>query len=84
MSDINKINDESLEEVSGGKRRMVKNTSVGYANLRESPNGKVVGRVYNGEYVNTTGAHKFRGEYDWYEVAYDGDIFWIAGSLIGL
>jgi hypothetical protein len=84
MTDINKINDEALENVTGGKRRTVHNDAVNYANLRESPNGAVVGRVYNGESVYTTGAHKFRGDYEWYEVEYDGDYYWIAGSLIGL
>ena len=82
--EMKKVNEEALEEVVGGKKRQVHNTSVNYANLRESPNGKVIGRVYNGEWVDTTGAHKFKGDYEWYEVEYDGDYYWIAGSLIGL
>ena len=83
MSEIKKLSEEALENVTGGVRRTVHNDAVGYANLRESPNGDVTGRVYNGESVYTTGAHKFKGDYEWYEVEYDGDYYWIAGSLIG-
>ena len=84
MDNILKINDETLDQVTGGKLRKVYNATVGFANLRESPSGRTVGRVYNGEFVNTTGVHKRKGDYDWYEVSYDGEFFWIAGSLIGL
>lgn len=84
MADIRKINDESLENVVGGRRRVVNNPSVGYANLRATPNGEVLGQVYNGEIVNTTGASKYAGDYHWFEVEYDGDFYWIAGHLIGI
>ena len=84
MSDeIKKVNDEALEDVTGGRKRIVHNDSVNYANLRVSPNGQVCGRAYNGEAVYTTGNHVWKGDYNWYEVYYDGDVYWIAGSLIG-
>ena len=82
MADMNKINEESLENVSGGARRTVHNDAVGYALVRSGP-GKSYGeeyRVYNGETVYTTGSVRYADGYDWYELT-DGN--WIAGSLIG-
>jgi uncharacterized protein YgiM (DUF1202 family) len=82
MTDMNKINDEALENVTGGARRKVSNDSCGYAFVRSGPGKQfdVEYKVYNGETVYTTGYHKYSGGYDWYELD-DGNF--IAGSLIG-
>lgn len=87
MSDMNKINDEALENVTGGASRKVYNDAVGYANVRSTP-GKgdnVCGRVYNGETVWTTGEVIYADGYDWYKIVLPSgsDEAWIAGSLIG-
>ena len=37
MTDMNKINDEALEEVTGGARRRVSNDSCSYAYVRSGP-----------------------------------------------
>ena len=81
-SDFNKINEESLENVSGGVRRTVHNDSVNYANVRCGAGLKydVEYKVYNGTEVYTTGRVKYADGYDWYEL---DDGCWIAGSLIG-
>ena len=82
MSDMNKLTEEALEQVVGGAKRTVHNDSNSYSYIR-SGTGKdyeVVGRVYNGETVYTTGYHEYSGGYDWYELD-DGNF--IAGSLIG-
>ena len=58
MSDMKKLNDEALENVTGGARRTVHNDSSSYSYIRSGP-GKdyeVVGRVYNGDSVYTTGS----------------------------
>ena len=82
MTDMNKINDEALEEVTGGARRRVSNDSCSYAYVRSGPGKQydVEYKVYNGETVYTTGYHEVHGGYDWYELD-DGNF--IAGSLIG-
>ena len=60
MADINKINDESLENVTGGVKRIVQNDAVNYANVRSGPGLKydVEYKVYNGTAVYTTGKVK--------------------------
>ena len=85
MSDFEKLSDESLEEVSGGVKRVVKNDTVDYANVREAPglSSKVIGTVKNGTTVDTTGKKVNKDGYPWYEITFSGGKGWIAGSLIG-
>ena len=88
MSEIKKVNDEALEQVVGGATRKVENDAVGYANLRAGAglDSKVVMKLENGTYVETTGKKKTKDGYTWYQVYVIGaeDCFgWIAGSLIG-
>ena len=82
MADINKINDESLENVTGGVKRIVQNDAVNYANVRSGAGLKydVEYKVYNGTAVYTTGKVKYADGYDWYQL---DDDCWISGSLIG-
>lgn len=82
MSEMKKLNDEVLENVSGGAQRVVNNPSVGYANVRSGPGEgySVAYKVPNGDCVYTTGYHEKNGGYDWYELT---NGCWIAGSLIG-
>ena len=87
MTDMNKINEEALEEVVGGKRVTVHNDAVNYANIRSGAglNTEVLFRVKNGTVLETTGNKITRDGYTWYEVNLAGayDYGWIAGSLIG-
>ena len=82
MTDMNKINDEALENVTGGARRIVHDDARDYANVRTYAglDYDVAYRVYNGESVYTIGRVKYADGYDWYQLD-DGN--WIAGSLIG-
>lgn len=79
---MKKINDEVLENVTGGVKREVYNPSVGYANVRSGPGEdySVEYTVPNGGHVYTTGYHEDHGDYTWYELT---NGCWIAGSLIG-
>ena len=85
---MNKINDEALQNVVGGKKCKVDNKAVGYANVRDGAGLKsnVIGRVSNGDFVEITGKHIVKDGYDWYEFemgAAGHPTAWIAGSLIG-
>ena len=42
MTDINKVNDEALENVTGGARRIVSGSPVGYAHVRTGPAMKLL------------------------------------------
>ena len=87
MTDMNKINFEALENVTGGATVTVHNDSVNYANLRHEPglNGKIAAKVKNGTRLITTGYKVKKDGYVWYEVCLESgsDYAWIAGSLIG-
>ena len=83
-----KINVNALEEIVGGATRVVDNDASSYSNVRSAPglDSAVIGRVYNGDKVETTGRHQVKNGYDWYEIkmgAAGHSTGWIAGSLIG-
>ena len=54
MTDMNKLNDEALENVTGGARRTVSNYSSSYSWVRSGP-----GKQYDTEYKVYN---------DWYEL----------------
>ena len=82
-----KLTDEALDQVVGGAKRYVSNSSAEYANVREDPglDSDVSYRVYNGTAVYTTGNTYTCDGYTWYEITLEGGggYGWIAGSLIG-
>ena len=83
---MNKMNDEMLENVVGGVKRIVNNKSANYANVRAEAglNGKVMFKAPNGADVYTTGKTVKKDGYVWYEIACnEHPNGWIAGSLIG-
>jgi len=84
MSEIKKLDEQSLENVVGGARKIVQNNIPGYdyANLRAEPNGKEIGKIYNGEYVYTTGRRVKRGDYTWLEIDFAGGHGWVAENLL--
>ena len=88
MSEMDKLNIDALEEVSGGVMRTVQNDAAYYANVRRAPgiDAIIIAKVYNGTKLQTRATRTFKKDgYVWYEVTLpDGsDKGWIAGSLIG-
>ena len=88
MSEMDKLNIDALEDVSGGVMRTVQNDAANYANVRRAPgiDAKIIAKVYNGTKLQTNANHKVKKDgYIWYEVTLpDGsDKGWVAGSLIG-
>lgn len=81
---MKKINDEILEEVTGGVQRIVCNPDAGTARIRSGPGlgYSEKATVANGCKVYTTGDVVINDGYAWYQLdaPVDG---WIAGSLIG-
>jgi uncharacterized protein YgiM (DUF1202 family) len=88
MSEMDKINVDELQEVSGGVMRTVQNDVANYANVRRAPgiDARIIAKVYNGTKLQTSVTHTVKKDgYVWYEVTLpDGsDKGWVAGSLIG-
>ena len=87
MSDMERLNEQALETVTGGEDRVVHNDAVNYANVRRGPglNADVFFRIDNGQHVETTGTWVDKDGYRWYEIRLAGayELGWIAGSLIG-
>ena len=88
MSELKKIDDEVLEQVTGGKKVTVRNDATTYANIRLQPglDTEVLYRADNGTVLETTGNTISRDGYIWYEIFVPdarAGYGWIAGSLIG-
>ena len=88
MSKMNRVNDESMEEVVGGKKVVVKNKNSSYSNIRMTPGlqSSVTFKVTNGTPLITTGEKDYCDGIVWYKIKFGigGDTGWIAGSCIGL
>jgi len=82
MMEMMKLNTENLEQVTGGKLRMVCNDSASYANVRTGP-GTKYSKAYtlrNGTYVDTV--RKVFSEDDGYYWTQIDDGCWIASHLL--
>ena len=82
MTEMKKLNAEALEQVTGGKLRMVCNDTVSYANVRTGP-GTKYSKAYtlkNGTYVDTV--RKVFSEEDGYYWTQIDDGCWIASHLL--
>ena len=89
MTEMNKLNAETLEKVAGGQMNVVNNPHEGYAyvNCRREPdlNAPVFFTIPNGTEVFPTGRVVRNNGFDWYEINLAGayDYGWVAGHLIG-
>ena len=82
MTEMNKLNAEALEQVTGGKLRKISNSTVSYANVRTGPGTKyrIAYTLRNGEYVDTV--RKVFSEEDGYDWTQIDDGCWIASHLL--
>ena len=87
MSEMNRINEENLENVVGGAIRIVNTGSSRNAALSEGPGTEFdqIDSLKNGTKVNTTGRRIFNEDDGRYfsEVRVNGIKGWIASSIIG-
>ena len=85
MSDMNKINDESLEEVVGGKLYTIRNDDASYVNIRSGAglDSRVLFKMNNGQKVDTTGNKIKRDGFVWCEIYLDNDQYgWVAQHFL--
>ena len=89
MTEMNKINEKELEQVTGGEMNVVNNPHQGYSyvNCRKEPGlqSEVFFTIPNGTEVFPTGRVVFKDGINWYEINLAGayDYGWVAGHLIG-
>lgn len=84
MSDLNKINEEALDSVVGGARRIVDTGDDRNAAIRIAPglDMEQTASLKNGTVVNATGRFKKADGRNWAEI--DSPVHgWIKASIIG-
>ena len=83
MADMNKLNDELLENVTGGRIRVVQNDAG--ANVRSGPgqNFRKLYHLEDGDEVDTNGERVYNDDdgFDWVQLDDGG---WIAAHLLGI
>ena len=82
MTDMNKINDEALGEVTGGARKVVRGDRTTRVNVRTGPgtNYRECGSQYNGDIVYTV--DRVYSEYDGFYWSQLDDGCWIASHFL--
>jgi hypothetical protein len=84
MSDMNKINDQQLEDVVGGVKRVVDTGTSQNAAVRDGAGKSFeqIASLKNGTVVNATGKFRQADGRNWAQIdsPVDG---WIAASIIG-
>ena len=89
MTEMNRLNAETLEKVAGGQINVVNNPHKGYAyvNCRKRPglNEPVLLKIPNGETVFPTGKRVKKDGFTWVQINLAGgyDYGWVAAHLIG-
>ncbi|MDO4989087.1 MAG: hypothetical protein Q4E45_01130 [Eubacteriales bacterium] len=84
MSEINKLVDQELENVSGGEYRVVNTGDSRNAAIRSLPglNTSIIGSLPNGTWANTTGRFIRVDGRNWAEI--NSPMYgWIKGSILG-
>ena len=84
MSEMNKLNPEELENVSGGATREVDTGSSSNAADRSGPGKSYpqVASLENGTIVRTTGCMEYEDGRNWCEIS--SPVYgWIASSILG-
>ncbi|MBQ6385165.1 MAG: SH3 domain-containing protein [Lachnospiraceae bacterium] len=84
MSEMNKLNPEELENVSGGATREVDTGSSSNAAVRSGPGKSYpqVASLENGTIVRTTGCMEYEDGRNWCEIS--SPVYgWIASSILG-
>lgn len=87
MSDMKKINEEMLNDVTGGVTKIVNTNTSQNAAVRSGP-GKsfeIIESLPNGTRVNFTGKQEYSREDGRHFAQIDSPVYgWIASSIIGL
>ena len=83
MADVKELSDEALENVTGGRIRVVQNAAG--ANVRSGP-GTCYGKFYhlnNNQEVDTSGERVYNAAdgYDWVQLVDGG---WIPAHMLGI
>ena len=84
MSNIKKIKDENLENVTGGVQKRVWNGASEFSPIRNNPVGEQIASVQNNTYVEVTGNKAYVNGLSWSEITYgDFGYGWVESWLVG-
>ena len=80
MANLEKLNDEKLDAVSGGQKYNIGAQPVDVLN---APNGRLIARLYQGDFLVTDGTHAYAGGVNWYHVFFSRGEGYVNGAVLG-
>ena len=80
MTDFEKLSDEKLDAVTGGTKYTIGAQPVDVLN---APNGRLIARLYPGDYIVTDGSSAYSGGVNWYHVYFSRGDGYVNGAVLG-
>lgn len=80
MADIEKLNDETLDAVSGGRKYTIGSQPV---DVLSAPNGRLIARLYPGDFLVTDGSYAYAAGVNWYHVFFSRGEGYVNGAVLG-
>ena len=84
MSNVEKLKDENLENVTGGVQKRVWNEASEFSPVCNNPNGEKIANIQNNTYVDVTGKKCYVNGRSWSEITWgDFGYGWVESWLVG-
>ena len=80
MSNLEKLSDEKLDAVSGGQKY---NIGAQPVDVLDSPNGRLIARLYQGDFLVTDGSFAYAAGVNWYHVYISRGEGYVNGAVLG-
>ena len=80
MANLEKLNDEKLDAVSGGQKY---NIGAQPVDVLDAPNGRLIARLYQGDFLVTDGTHVYSGGVNWFHVFFSRGEGYVNGAVLG-
>ena len=80
MADIEKLNDETLDAVSGGRKYTIGSQPV---DVLSAPNGRLIARLYPGDFLVTDGRYAYAAGVTWSHVFFSRGEGYVNGAVLG-
>ena len=81
MAELEKLSDDSLDAISGGIKYNIGATPV---DVLDAPGGRLIARLYPGDFLVTDGTSAYAGGVNWYHVYFARGDGYVNAAVLGL
>lgn len=80
MAFMEKLSDDKLDDVAGGVKY---NIGASPVDVLDAPNGRLIARLYQGDFLVTDGTSAYAGGVNWYHVYFARGDGYVHGAVLG-